>query len=549
MANDQNPMKRCTFNRVADSPGKPGRVARPFVVRHASLTRALCVWSLVLGPWFLAAASLDLLALQSQVTNGQPAQALERLAAALEQDPDNARLLYNHAVAAYAAGRFEEALLSLDRAESHGSAKLIRRAKFQKGNAEYRLGVEARKANLDETIARWREAIRHYADVLKERDDADTNANFEFVRRQLLELLLAEAKKSLQAAQTPSQTLGQKLEQLRSSFDKFQEAKEVAPESQEAQQGEQQAREQLAQTLAREGTRKTLSNRLVQPGRFEAPIPRPDYKEIEEGVAMLEDAQQLKPDDKAIEQALKQGKDRLADALTLHAQILMAQEPNMPWPKERLAILRMAKEQTEKALDKVPQHQRAQQTLDEANRRLANLMEELADQLAFQAEMSNLEMQTQQLTQALDFYQQSQELQPQNQRIPPKAERTQERLEQALDQLADKLMKLPGQQESLEGKAARLEGAQQSLDQLQGLNPSERTAQRAEQVGKELGDVRDQLAQQPGQDGQPMSAPGGQQMAQQMHQFGMPIDAPPRVNTPGMKGEFNSNLMNKKQDY
>lgn len=508
-------------------------------------------FAFLLAPFFiLRAAPLDLAPVQAQLTNGQPAQAFATLSAALTNAPDDPRLLYNHAVAAYASGRYEDALLSLDRAESLGKGALVQRVKFQKGNAEFRLGLAARKANLEETISRWRDSLRNYAEALKETDAPDTQANFEFVRQQLLRLLLDEGKKNLDAAQNPGLAPVQKIDQLRGGFEKFQQAAELAPESPEAQAGEKNAREQLAQALAKEGTRKTLTQRMVSPSRFEAPIPRLDHKEIEEGVAMLEDAHQLKPKDQDIGDMLEMGKDRLADALAQHAQNLMMLEPNMPWPKERLAVLRMAKEKAEEALDKRPQHQHAQATLDEANRRLARLMEELGDQLALQSEVSNLEQQTQQLTQALDFYQQSQELQPQNQNLPPKTQRTQQKLEQALDKLADKLMKDGGDKESMESKAARLEGAEQALNQLQGLKPSEQTAQKAEQVGKQLGELREQLAQQEGKDGQPQQQPGpGQQQAQQLQNQGVPLDSPPKVNTPGTKGKFNSAAMNKGQDY
>ena len=108
-------------------------------------------------------------------------------------------------------------------------------------------------------------------------------------------------------------------------------------------------------------------------------------------------------------------------------------------------------------------------------------------------------------------------------------------------------MKAPSK-ESLEQQAARLEGAEQALNQLQGLEPSEETSQKAEQVGEELEGVRQKLSQQ----GQPMPQPGqGQpQLAQQpQQQMGPPMDAPPRPNTPGAKGAWQSPVMNRAQDY
>lgn len=494
-----------------------------------------------------AAGALDMKVLQGWITNGQPVAVIEQLAAALERDPNNARLLYDHGVAAYAAGHYEDALVSFDRAETVGRPWLARRARFQKGNAEFRLGVSARASNLEETIARWRESLRDFAEVLKGSDDPQARSNFEFVRRQLLELLLADARRNLTEARKPGQPPAEKIEKLRNAFERFTAAKETDPESAEAKTGEESSRNELAQALAQEGSRKSQSTRLVQPRPNEAPIPRPDYKEIGEGVAMLQDAHQLKPEDAGIEKALEQGKQRLADALTFNARILMAQELQMPWPKEKLAILRMAKELVQKALDEIPDHKPAQETLEAVNRRLAEAMEEQADQLVQQTPQGNLEQQTQWLSQALDFYQQAQELQPQDQGLPQKAEETQDKLEAALSKLADRLMKAPSQ-ESLEQQAARLEGAEQALNQLQGLNPSEETAGKSEQVGEQLEGVRQKLAEK----GQPIPQPGqGQpQLAQQpTQQFGPPMDAPPRPNTPGSKGPWQSPAMNRAQDY
>ena len=262
---------------------------------------------------------------------------------------------------------------------------------------------------------------------------------------------------------------------------------------------------------------------------------------------MLEDAHELKKEDKPIEKALEEARRRMADALDRHARELMAQEERLPWPNEKLAVLRMAKEQVEKALDKVPDHQPAKETLAEVNRRLAGVMEDRGDELVQQSQQANLEQQAQELSQSLDFYQQAGELQPNQPRLPQKAAKTQEQLEKVLDKLADKLMQDPKGQESMEAKAARLEGAEQALDELQSLNPSEKTSEKAEQVGKQLDGVRQKLAEQAQKSGQ---QPGGQQPGQMQPQFqGPPIDAPPRINTPGQKGQYSSSAMNKKQDY
>ena len=493
----------------------------------------------------------DIVPIQQLVNQGKAQEAVDRLTALLEKDPDNGRLLYDLGVAAYAAGKFDDALIALDHAEQVGGAAIASRVRFQKGNAEFRMGAAARTANLDETVTRWKESLHHFADSLKSAEDPQARRNFEFVRRHLLDLLLADGRRNMEAAKDPVNSPTQKIDKLRNAFEKFTDAKEIAPSDPDAAAGESDSREQLANALAREGTRKTQSTRLVSPKPTEAPIPRPDFKEIEEGVAMLEDATQLKPKDEAIKQALEDGKRRLADALTFHARTLMIQEQQMPWPNEKLAVLRMAREQVEKALDKVPDHQPAKDTLEAINQRLAEVMEERGDELAQQSEQANLEQQAQWLGQSLDFYQQAGDLKPKESRLPQKAAATQKKLEDALSKLGERLSKDPGGKESLEAKAARLEGAEQALDELQGLHPSKETGDKAEEVGKKLDQVRQQLSEQ-AQKGQPQPQPGGKQPNGQMdpqQNQGPPIDAPPRINTPGAKGRWSSKEMMKKQDY
>lgn len=266
---------------------------------------------------------------------------------------------------------------------------------------------------------------------------------------------------------------------------------------------------------------------------------------------MLEDADRLKPKDPAIQKDLQDARQKLADADVQKARRYMEIEERTPWTREKLAILRMGRELTEKALDQVPGHKPAEEARDEINRRLSQVHEEEADALAQQAPMFNQEQQAMALSQALDHYQQANELQPNQPQLPPKMQKTQEQLVNALEKLADKLMKQPGFQESLEQQIARLEGADQALNELMGLQPSPDAQQKSEQVGEQLDGLRQAAAKQgqkPGQDGQPMPMPGGQQGFMPMN-TGMPMDQRPRINTPGAKGEWNSRAMNAGKDY
>ena len=150
--------------------------------------------------------------LQQLIANGKVSEALVRLAAEMERDPQNPRVAYDCGIAAYAAGHYEEALLSFDRAETEGRGTLVRQARFEKGNAEYQVGLEAAKVNLDDTISHWKESIRNYDLVLNDQPHVMAKSNRSFVQQQLLQLLLAAGKTNLQTAQQPNLPAAQKLD-------------------------------------------------------------------------------------------------------------------------------------------------------------------------------------------------------------------------------------------------------------------------------------------------------------------------------------------------
>ena len=184
----------------------------------------------------------------------QPAAAAAALEKAVADSPDSPEWLYNHGVAAYAAGKFDDALVSLDRVEGLGNRELSRRAKFQKGNTEYRAGLAAKQANLDETIYRWRQSLDNYRGVLKESPgDTRTSENFKLVQQQLLGLLLEQARKNEAEANKAVDDPLRRLESRRNAHEKYTEATQIDPENVEAKTGEQSSRRELAQELAKQG--------------------------------------------------------------------------------------------------------------------------------------------------------------------------------------------------------------------------------------------------------------------------------------------------------
>ena len=527
--------------------------------RSLSLVLAVVAASLAVtlaftGSALAANASLNLAQFQQQLTNGAPQVVADALALEAEQNPTSPHIQYNAGVAAYAAQRWEDALVAFDRVETLGHRGLAQLARFQRGNAEYQLGVDSKVANLDETIARWRAALEAYQAVLKEKpSDLRSRDNDVFVRGKLLDLLLEEARKAADQANQPAKTPAQQIPDLRNAHEKYSDAHQLSPNHSEAQKGETDTKDRLAEALKQEGLRNVQQPLSLKSSRREPRLPEVDASKLEQGVSQLEESQQLRPGDPQVNEALKKAKERLADAKVKQAETFLALEEQIPITKEKLALLRMAREQVDHALEQSPQHQEAKRTGEEIDRRMAQVHEDEGDFQEQQAAFSQPEQQAMQLSQALDHFQQASELRPNQPQLQAKQEKAEQKLAQTLDKLADKLMQSPAGQEPMEAKAARLEGAEQALNELQAIQPSERTSQRADQVGKELDGLRQMLADK-GKEPSEKNGPGDPRTGAQPtpappQWMTPPLDGPPRINQPGNKGQAPKGAGRNVRDY
>jgi tetratricopeptide (TPR) repeat protein len=508
-------------------------------LRHALAAFLL----LVAGLPTLAAISIE--PFEQLIQQGQPEEAMTRLGRELERRPDNARLLYDYGVAAYAAKRYDEALLAFDKVEATGSRALVEKARAQKGNAEFRLGLSARTSNLDETIERWKTSLAHYRGALKAHPaNALARNNHDLVEKMLMELLLKTAQQHMVEAHKAGTGSDKRVEELRNAMEKFQEALRVDDKDQPALQGEKQAREELAEELAKQGE-KQARRRPDQPVEWQ-------IKDMEKGVNKLEDANRLVPENKPIEQKLDAARQALADALTELAQKQIEQSKKSTWDKEKFEKLDKAMENAEKALDQKPEHQQAKETLELAREELAKLHEQRGDQEVREAEHASLLKTAEKLQAALEDYKEAGELKPGVERVVDKANDTEQKLEAALQKLADKMMQDPPK-ETLEAKAGRLETAEQALQDLQELNPKEQTRQQLETVEERLARVRQELAEQnrrnPPQPAAPQPEPDSRQASQNQPQPDFE-KMPAMKQQPLGKGDFKSDQMSRNsRDY
>jgi tetratricopeptide (TPR) repeat protein len=480
---------------------------KAFIMVAARLARVLVAAALAAA--MPTALALDVEEYSRLIAAGKAQEAVALLDQELQRKPNNPHLWYDRGVAAYAAGKFDEAVLAFDKAEESKRTSLAAKALRQKGNAEFHLGLDSRASNLDETIHHWQTALEHYRAALKRSPaDAVAKPNHAIVLKLLMELLLNNARKHLDSAHRPGQNTDSKINELRTALEEFQEATQADPASEPARQGELSTRSELAQTLAEEGA-KAAQPQADQPASAQTP-------RMQKGVNQLEDAHALLPQDQPITEQLAQAKQNLANALTEQAKQAAQQARQSSIEAERVAAFNRAIRHAEAALEQVPQHAEAQRTLADAQADLAAIHEKKGDSLARQADQEkSLETATHRLDDALMQYRDAEELQPKDLDLKSKARRTQEKLQDNLQKLADKLLPdpppTPGKRpESPEQQAARYEAAQDALQDLAQLKPDPKTEQQLAEVEKKLARIRERLAEpqptsetEPGDQGQP----------------------------------------------
>jgi hypothetical protein len=446
---------------------------------HFALGFILCV-----GSSLLAAVNVE--PIEKLIADGKPTEALAMLDKELAKRPADPRLLYNFGVASYAAGKYDDALLAFDKVETSRNLSLAAKARAQKGNAEFHLGLNSKADNLDETIERWKTALDNYKGALKQSPrDAMSKSNHDTVQKLLMEILLRNAQQKLDAG-LKDNAAERRIETLRDAMEKFQEAKQVDAQSEPAKLGEQTAREELAKTLAKEGEKHATP-------RQEQPLQQ-QVTQIEKGVNMLEDANQLLPEDKQIQEQLNKAKETLAQALTERAKQEIQQAKESSYDREKFAKLDKAVEDAQQAQDFSPKNEEAKKTEQEAKDELAKLHEQTGDRFAQQAEHASLPQQVDQLENAVEHYQAAEELKPDDQPLEAKTEQTEEKLAEALQKLADRLLQEPPRPERVEETVARYEQAESTLQDLEQLRPSPKTEQQLSQVEQRLAMLRQRMA-------------------------------------------------------
>lgn len=132
---------------------------------------------------------------QKHFEAGQYAAAQAEYQKLLREKPDDSRLSYNAATAAYKRGDLTNAVLGFENALATQDLKLQQKAYYNLGNSQFQLGDKA--AAPEEKIAHWEESLKHFGSALQlQPEDSDAKHNQAFVQRLLEELKKQQPKQS-----------------------------------------------------------------------------------------------------------------------------------------------------------------------------------------------------------------------------------------------------------------------------------------------------------------------------------------------------------------
>lgn len=120
---------------------------------------------------------------------GDYLEASEYYGKLLEKSPDDPLLHYNFGTAAYKNNMFGNAIESFTKALESDDVDLQKKAYYNRGNSQYRKGLEMRPADPQGAAEQWRQALASLQSVMElDPQESDASHNREIIAKQLAEL-------------------------------------------------------------------------------------------------------------------------------------------------------------------------------------------------------------------------------------------------------------------------------------------------------------------------------------------------------------------------
>ncbi|MDB6171349.1 MAG: Tetratricopeptide repeat protein [Chthoniobacteraceae bacterium] len=459
-----------------------------------------------LFPLFLLAATTGALAdirqAQDLLKRNESVKAEAHLRQLLIEKPADPWLLYNCAVALYAAKDFVKAdELWQQLAAAPMPDDLREHVWAQVGNVSYRIAEPSIEREPDAALSRLeqsREAFRVALSFNKRNESAKKNLpvvekQLERVYSQLAKRLAEEAKKEASNEKA--------IEKLQAALTYQQQAQTLnanAPEHKEARADiEKQLNDRFSKKAVAEEKRGDQGDQNSQWAREEA------KKEFEKAAADFQEAQQFDPHDQAAVAGENRVKEKLANLLDKLGRKQQADAvAEARWEPQRAEEkFQQALDNFQEALAQKADHHDAQQGEKEVRQQLEQLHLEQGDRLAKQGEQqakNDPANAAENLLSALEHFEQAKALVPEDNSVQP-------RIDQVQQELPDLLTKL-GQQEQSKAAAAEPKSPQEAVAHLEKAEASfgkaaqiakgnEEAKQGQKEVQESLARLRQQLAQ------------------------------------------------------
>ncbi len=448
--------------------------------------------------------------------------AAEHVRELLAKNPGDPWLLYDSAVAAYAAKDFAKADEAWQQLASEALPDgLSEQVWLQIGNVSYRLVQPQLATEPDATVARLeqsREAFRVALGLNKRNKTAAQN--LVFVEKELENVYARLAKQLVADAKKEEWNREKAVERLQAALSYAQQAQALNPTSPEREAEKKAIEKLLAESLDRKAeAHEHTADQRRQDNQWER---QSAQEELQKALEDFQNAQAVMPEDKTAKDGEKRVQEKLANSFDKAGRKdqQQARQEKKNDPQQATETFEKALESFHEALAHVPEHKDAQAGEKEVKQELEWLHLDQGDKQARRGEEQmkrEPEQAAENLLGALDHFEQAKAIAPQDAQIQPRIDKVEAELAPLLTQLGQQEQKQGAQAESrdaAEEAVSHLEKAESNYEKAQQLAPGNEPAKQGQQqVQAALSRLRQQLAKRNAPPGKPQ--PGKPQEARE----------------------------------
>ncbi len=461
---------------------------------------------------------------------GRAGEAAAMLLEATKSRPEDAYLMYNYGIAAYAAKQYQEASDAFSEVCLSPDKKLRSQALTQLGNTHYRIGQAVTKSgNRGGAAVAWERSVEYYRSANEEKPTKASKENLKIAEDQLEKLLLEMGDKSVLESRK-TENLQAQINHLTKAHEAYDKVSTLKPENTEARSKKEETARELSGKLADQARALREKSAKVPEGKNQTA--EQDKLNVQASQA-YQQARDLAPRDKPLEEEHEAFKDQVADKMTDNAQALLgkAMEPTPEAPrfndlKKKQDGLQKALEQTTKALAFDETNQRAADVQSQVLKNLEETHVALADMSKAAGEQNearkNAEAASENFNGALQNYQKALAINPENAHAEAALSEVQEKLAANMTEVGKKEMAQVGappkkgekplsEVGQLREDIGHLEKAAQNFSQAEALDPGKNDAQALqEQAAAQLNELRGRLDQAQAKAGEGETPPGAE---------------------------------------